>query len=144
MERDTMRLGVTFGAFDLVHAGHVLMFKDAKTVCDHLIVGLHEDPSIERPHKNRPVMSLEERRIILEGCKYIDEIVVYQTEDDLLNILKWRNPDIRIIGSDYIGKEFTGKDVGIPIHYSNRDHGYSSTELRKRIFDAEKIKETPL
>lgn len=134
-----MTVGVTFGAFDLVHAGHVLMFKDAKTACDYLIVGLHEDPSIERPHKNKPVMSLEERRIILEGCKYIDEIVVYQTEDDLLNILKWRNPDIRIIGSDYIGKDFTGKDAGIPIHYSNRDHGHSSTELRNRIVKLTKV-----
>lgn len=132
-----MRVGVTFGAFDLVHAGHILMFKEAKTQCDYLIVGLHRDPSIERKSKNKPVMSVQERMTILEACRYIDEVIPYDTEQDLIGICNSRPIDVRIIGADYLGKDFTGKNLGIPIYYNDRSHKYSSTELRGRVYEAE-------
>ena len=131
------KVGVTVGAFDLCHAGHILVFKEAKTVCDYLIVGLHSDPSLDRPEKNKPIMSLEERRIILEGIKYVDEIVTYNSEEELYKLLVDLKPDIRIIGPDWKGKEYTGHDLPIPMYFNSRDHGYSTTELRHRIYEAE-------
>jgi len=138
-QRGDWKVGFTAGAWDCYHSGHALLLKDCKTVCDYLIVGLHLDPSIERPEKNKPIQTLEERKTILESIKYVDEIRVYETEENLLNLLKKIKPDIRIIGSDYRGREdrITGYDLGIPIHYHERNHGYSSTELRKRIYMAE-------
>ncbi|OFZ46193.1 MAG: hypothetical protein A3D92_20220 [Bacteroidetes bacterium RIFCSPHIGHO2_02_FULL_44_7] len=136
------RVGVTVGAFDLCHAGHMLVFKEARKICDYLIVGLQSDPTIDRPEKNKPVMSLEERRIILKGIKYIDEIFVYDTEAKLYDILK-KNEfgiDVRIIGADWKGKQYTGHDLPIEIYFNERGHNFSTTELRRRIYEAEKAR----
>ncbi len=141
--KDGKRVGITFGAFDLCHAGHMLMFQEAKEQCDYLIVGLHSDPSLDRPGtKNRPIMSLKERQIILNSIKYIDEVVMYDTEADLLNLLKENTLgiDVRILGVEYKGKQFTGYDLPLPVYFNTRDHGYSTTELRGRVFEAEKAK----
>ncbi len=137
-----MKKGFTAGAFDLCHAGHMLVFKECKTVCDYLIVGLQTDPSIDRPEKNKPVMSLEERKVILESVKYVDEIVVYDTEQELYDLLKENKLgiDIRIVGADWEGKEFTGHDLPIPVYFNTRGHGFSTTELRRRIYEQEKVK----
>lgn len=140
--RNGKKVGVTVGAFDICHAGHILMFKEAREVCDYLIVGLHSDPTIDRPEKNKPIMSLEERRIILEGIKYIDEIFVYDTEAQLYDVLK-RNDlgiDIRIIGKDWEGKLYTGHDLPIEMYFNSREHSFSTTALRERIYEAEKSK----
>jgi len=141
------RVGVTCGAFDLCHAGHFLMFKDCKEVCDYLIVGLHTNPNLDRVNKNVPIQSIKERGIILEGIKYIDEIILYDTEKDLYNLLldlnQRLNSDIvskkliRIIGSDWKNKEFTGHSLPIEVHYHSRNHSYSSSELRKRVWERE-------
>ncbi len=131
------KVGFTASCFDLLHAGHILMLEEAKTVCDHLIVALQSDPSIDRPEKRKPIQSLIERQIQLKAVKYVDEIVVYETEEDLLNLLKTLPIDVRIIGEDYIGKDFTGRDYctthNIEIYYNSRRHTYSSTELIERI-----------
>ena len=132
-------IGFTCGAFDLMHAGHMVMLKDAKSVCNKLIVAIQSDPSIDRPYKNRPVQSFEERIIMVEGCKYVDEVVLYHTEEDLLKILKDIEPDIRILGSDYKNKTFTGQDLPIEIYYHNREHGWSSSGLRERVYYAERL-----
>ena len=136
------KTGVTAGAFDLCHAGHFLVFKEAKDVCDHLIVLLHDDPSVAPAEyrgkkKNVPIMSLEERRIILEGIKYVDEIITYQTEEDLYRLLVELQPDVRIIGADWERKQFTGHDLPIEIHFNSRNHPYSTTQLRERVYAAE-------
>lgn len=128
-----MKRGITAGTFDLLHPGHVLMLKEAKTVCDHLIVCVMVDPTIDRDWKNKPVQSIRERIIQLEGCRYVDQIIVYSTEKELLEILLLEKPDIRILGEEYLFKEFTGKELRIPIHLNSQKHTYSSTELRKRI-----------
>ncbi len=141
--RDGKKVGFTVGAFDLCHAGHMLMFEEAKTVCDYLIVGLHSDPTIDRPDKkNKPIMSLKERMLILKGVKYIDEIVTYDTEADLLKILTENTLgiDVRILGAEYKDKPYTGRDLPLPVYYNTRDHGYSTTELRERVYEAEKAK----
>ena len=132
------KVGFTCSCFDLLHAGHILMLKDAREQCDYLIVGLQTDPTIDRPEKNKPVQSFQERKIQLEAVRYIDEIVVYETERDLYELLKKINPDVRILGTDYKNKKFTGDDLGISIYYHKRDHNYSSTNLRKEIV----VKET--
>ena len=136
------KVGVTVGAFDLCHAGHILVFKEAKTVCDYLVVGLHSDPTIDRPEKNKPIMSLEERRIILQAIKYIDEIFEYDTEAQLYDILKKNEYgfDIRIIGTDWEGKPYTGHDLPITTYFNSREHGFSTSALRERIYEAEKVK----
>ena len=129
-----MKIGFTCSCFDLLHAGHILMLKDAKEQCDKLIVGLQTDPSIDRPlTKNKPIQSLRERKIQLEAVRYVDDIFVYETESDLIDLLKLVKPDIRILGSDYKDKSFTGDDLNIPIYYHERDHDYSSSDLRKKI-----------
>jgi glycerol-3-phosphate cytidylyltransferase len=127
-------IGFTCSSFDLLHAGHILMLKDAKDQCDYLIVGLQTDPTIDRPNiKNRPVQSLEERKIQLEAVKYIYKIVIYNTESDLYELLEKIKPNIRILGSDYIDKKFTGDDLDIEVYYHQRNHKFSSTNLRKKI-----------
>lgn len=143
MKKDGKRVGITAGAFDLCHAGHMLMFKEAREQCDHLIVLLHDDPSLESADyrgkkKNAPVMSLEERKIILESVRYIDEIHVYKTEQELFELLKKLKPDIRIIGADWRGKKYTGWDLPIPMYFNSRGHSFSTTELRNRIYEMEK------
>ena len=127
-------MGFTCSCFDLLHAGHILMLEDAKRQCDKLIVGLQTDPTIDRPDtKNKPIQSLEERRIQLQAVKYVDEVFTYDTEKDLYKKLSDIKPDVRILGSDYIGKSFTGDDLDIEIHYHDRNHNYSTTNLRKNI-----------
>jgi glycerol-3-phosphate cytidylyltransferase len=132
-----MKIGITFSTFDMLHAGHVLMLQEAKQYCDYLIVGLQTDPTIDRPEtKNKPAQSLIERQIQLAAVKYIDEIIVYQTEKDLEDILTIYPIDMRFIGEEYQNKDFTGKqyclDHGIELVYNNRKHRFSTTELRQR------------
>ena len=132
-----MKVGITASAFDLLHAGHCEMLREAKTVCDYLICCLHIDPSLEREKKIRPLQTIVERHIVLSSNKYVDEIIPYQTEEDLLQIIKLKMPEIRVIGEDYIDKDFTGKSLcekmGIQIHHNQRKHSLSSTTRRERI-----------
>lgn len=137
------KIGITVGAFDLCHAGHMLVFKESRENCDYLIVGIETDPSITNAgyrgkKKNPPIMSLEERRIILEGIKYIDEIFTYTSEEELYEKLKNIKYDIRFLGSDWQGKKYTGYDLPHEAFFNNRDHGFSTTELRNRVYEAEK------
>ena len=128
------KIGFTCSCFDLLHAGHILMLNDARKKCDYLIVGLHTDPTIDRPKtKNKPIQSLEERKIQLEAVKYIDEIITYSTEEELYKLLVKIKPDIRILGSDYRDKSFTGNDLQINIYYHERKHSYSTSNIRKKI-----------
>ena len=134
-------VGFTCGTYDLCHAGHFLVFKECKNVCDYLIVGLQTDPSFDRP-KNKPIMSVEERLEILSGIKYIDEIILYTLESDLYDYLKANHHkiDVRIMGEDWKGKPFTGHDLPIAIHFSPRGHNYSTSQLRRRVHEAELLK----
>ena len=135
--RKNKKIGITFSTFDLLHAGHIKMLEEAKSQCDYLIVGLQLDPSLDRPEKNTPSQSIIERYIQLRGCKYIDEIVPYVSEQDLEDILSSFKLDIRIIGEEYKEKPFTGREYcekkGIEIFYNRRDHRFSSTELKKQV-----------
>ncbi len=129
-----MILGFTCGAFDLTHAGHYLMFEECSKKCDYLIVGLQEDPSLDRPKKNKPIQSVIERRIQLRACKYIGHVVTYRRENDLIKLLLRLQPDIRFIGADWKGKKYTGKGLpGIKVVFNSRDHNYSSSNLRKKL-----------
>lgn len=132
--------GITFSAFDLFHAGHVAMLSEAKGECDYLIACIHADPSKENPKKNKPIQSLLERQIQVNGCRYVDETLVYENEEDLRNILRTVPWDVRIIGEEYMNKPFTGKEEfkGLPnkkVYYNYRQHTFSSSELRNRIKD---------
>ena len=131
------KIGFTCSCCDLFHAGHVEMLEEVKKHCEHLIVGLQIDPSIDRPEKNKPVQSLIERQIQLRGCKFVDEIIVYETEEDLKTILKTMPIDVRFVGQEYTLESFTGKKLckkkGIRIRYNKRMHDFSSSELRERI-----------
>lgn len=135
-------VGVTFSTFDLLHAGHVSMLREAKSVCDYLICGLQVDPSLDRVDKNSPVQTLVERYTQLSAVKYVDEIVVYQTERDLEDILELFPINVRILGEEYREKEFTGKDIcrkrGIDLYFNRRDHRFSTSDLRKRVAVKEK------
>ena len=139
-----MKVGITFSTFDLFHAGHVKMLEEAKSNCDYLIVGLQLDPSIDRPKKNKPTQSIIERYVQLRGCKYIDEIIPYVSENDLIDVLSSFKIDLRIIGEEYKDKVFTGNDYcvnnGIEIYYNKREHRFSSSNLRKQVFKSEKKK----
>ena len=129
-----MKRGITFGAFDLFHAGHILMLEEAKSVCDYLIVCIQSDPSLDRPEKNSPVQSIVEREIQVSACKYVDEVMIYDTESDLLDILEEIQWDVRIIGEEYKDKYFTGRDETFDRCYFNkRPHDFSSSELRERV-----------
>lgn len=130
-----MKIGLTASAFDLLHSGHIAMLQEAKSVCDYLIAALHVDPSVERPEKNKPIQSIVERYTQLSAVKYVDQIMPYQTEDDLLDILQLHRVNIRIIGEEYRSKSFTGKRMNIQIYYNARRHDFSSSDLRKRIID---------
>ena len=129
------KVGFTCSCFDLFHAGHIMMLKEAKSVCDYLIVGLQTDPTIDRPEKNKPVQSVVERFIQLEACKYVDEIVVYATEKELVDVLLSYKINVRFVGEEYADKEFTGKNLGHEIHYNSRKHSFSTTELRGRVIE---------
>ena len=139
-----MKTGITFSTFDLFHAGHVKMLEEAKSKCDYLIVGLQLDPSIDRPNKNKPTQSIIERYVQLRGCKYVDEIIPYITEEDLVDVLSSFKIDLRVIGEEYKNKEFTGKEYckkkGIEVYYNKREHRFSSTALRKKVSGLENEK----
>ena len=129
-----MKTGITFGAFDLFHAGHIVMLQEAKTVCDHLIVAIQTDPSLDRETKNSPVQSIEEREIQVSACRYVDEVIIYDREEDLLEILDTLDWDVRVLGDEYKDKEFTGRDEYLEKCYFNkRPHSFSSSELRERV-----------
>jgi glycerol-3-phosphate cytidylyltransferase len=132
-----MKVGFTCGSFDLLHAGHIMMLAEAKSYCDYLIVAIQSDPTLDRGSKNKPVQSYEERIIMLKAIRYVDEITYYDTENDLYELLKRIKPDVRIIGSDWQGKQYTGYDLDIPVIFNSRNHGYSSSELRRRVYEAE-------
>jgi len=135
-----MNKGVIAGNFDVMHPGYIKMFKECKENCDVLIILLHSDPSIERPHKLKPILSVEERKEMLLSLKYIDDIVTYTYEEQLYFLLQMGEFDIRFLGDDYKGKPFTGDNFKIPIHYLNRDHGWSTTKFKKLIAESyEKI-----
>ena len=128
-----MRIGFTCGAFDLLHAGHVVMLKEARENCEHLIVGLQTDPSIDRQEKNQPVQSVYERFTQLSAIKYVDEVIPYDTEASLIDLLESTPINVRFIGEDYIDKTFTGDYLPIEVYYTNRKHSFTSSGLRKRV-----------
>lgn len=139
-----MKIGITFSAFDLLHAGHIKMLEDAKRQCDYLICGLQTDPTLDRPEKNRPVQTVVERYIQLKACSFVDEVVPYATEQDLEDILRSFKIDVRILGEEYKEKNFTGRtyceEKGIELYYNTRDHRFSSSGLRKEVAEKEIIK----
>lgn len=142
LKAEGKKIGITFSTFDMLHAGHIAMLSEAKNHCDYLIAGLQTDPTIDRPEtKNCPIQSVVERQIQLAACRYVDEVVVYQTEQDLVDLLLILPLDLRVLGVEYQDKEFTGKhecmDRGIEIVFNGRDHSFSSSSLRKRVVAAE-------
>ena len=142
LKSEGKRIGITFSTFDMLHAGHIAMLSEAKNHCDYLIAGLQTDPTIDRPEtKNRPIQSIVERQIQLAACRYVDEVVVYQTEQDLVDLLLILPLDVRILGIEYQDKDFSGQqecyDRGIELVFNGRDHSFSSSSLRKRVAHAE-------
>ena len=133
-----MKIGFTASCFDLFHTGHVLMLKEARSKCDYLIVGLQTDPTLDRPEKNSPIQTVFERFVQLSACKYVDEIVMYSTEAELLQILKSYPINVRILGIEYEDKDFTGKSLSMELYYNSRNHSFSTSELRQRIYSIEK------
>jgi glycerol-3-phosphate cytidylyltransferase len=132
-----MKIGFTASAFDLLHAGHVQMLRDAKEQCDYLICGLQINPALDRPEKNAPVQTIVERYTQLKAISYVDEIIPYLTEDDLCDILSMYHIDMRVLGVEYKEKDFTGKDIcrkrGIDLYFNKRDHRFSTSDLRRRV-----------
>jgi len=145
LKEEGKKIGITFSTFDMLHAGHIAMLAEAKNHCDYLICGLQTDPTIDRPDtKNHPVQSIVERQIQLAACRYVDEVVVYQTEQDLVDLLLILPLDIRVLGVEYQDKEFTGREEcymrNIECIFNGRDHSFSSSSLRKRVVEAETLK----
>lgn len=145
LKAEGKKIGITFSTFDMLHAGHIAMLSESKNHCDYLICGLQTDPTIDRPDtKNKPVQSIVERQIQLAACRYVDEVVVYQTEQDLIDLLLILPLDVRILGVEYADKEFTGmwegRQRGIDVVFNGRDHSFSSSSLRKRVVSAETFK----
>ena len=145
LKQDGKKIGITFSTFDMLHAGHIAMLSEAKNHCDYLIAGLQTDPTINRPEtKNRPIQSIVERQIQLAACRYVDEVVVYQTEQDLVDLLLILPLDVRVLGVEYQDKDFTGmyecEMRGIELVFNGRDHSFSSSSLRKRVVEAETLK----
>jgi glycerol-3-phosphate cytidylyltransferase len=128
--------GIIAGAFDLIHPGYIRLFKESKLHCNHLTVALHEDPSLARPHKLKPVHSVEERKEILGAIKYVDDIVVYQAEETFHWYLKSGEYNVRFLGDDYADGSYTGKDIDIDVVWLNREHGYSTTKLKNEIYNS--------
>ena len=137
-----MKLGITASTFDLLHSGHIMMLREAKDQCDWLICALQLDPSVDRAEKNKPVQTIVERFIQLQAVKYVDEIVVYETEQDLEDILEMYDLDVRILGDEYKDKDFTGREIckrrDIRLHFNKRDHRFSTSGLRKRVTERQK------
>ena len=145
LKEEGKKIGITFSTFDMLHAGHIAMLAEARNHCDYLICGLQTDPTIDRPDtKNRPVQSIVERQIQLAACRYVDEVVVYQTEQDLVDLLLILPLDVRVLGVEYEHKDFSGKaecyQRNIEIIFNGRDHSFSSSSLRKRVAEAETMK----
>ena len=136
-----MKIGFTCGAFDLLHAGHILMLKEARTMCDYLVVGVQTDPSVDRPSKNKPIQNFDERIMQVQAIKYVDEVMVYDTEKRLIELLKDLKPHIRIVGADWKGKKFTGHDLPIEVYFNSRDHDWSTNDLRMRVYLSMKERE---
>lgn len=138
-----MKIGFTCSTFDLLHSGHIAMLREAKEHCDYLICGLQTDPSIDRKTKNAPIQTIVERQVQLSAVKYVDEIIVYQTESDLEDILEMFHIDVRILGEEYRDKDFTGKDIckkrGIQLYFNKREHRFSSSGLRRRVHGTEEL-----
>jgi glycerol-3-phosphate cytidylyltransferase len=134
-----MKIGFTASTFDLLHAGHISMLREAKEHCDYLICGLQVDPSVDRANKNSPIQTIVERQVQLSAVKYVDEIVIYRTEQDLEDILEMYHIDIRVLGDEYRDQDFTGKDIckkrGIQLYFNKRDHRFSTSALRKQVVD---------
>lgn len=130
-----MKIGFLAGAFDVIHPGYIKMFKEASDNCNYLVVGLHNNPNLERKNKLKPILSVKDREEILLAIKYINKVLIYDTEDELLILLKKLKPAVRFLGNDYIEKEFTGKELNIPIHIINRDHEWSTTYFKNKIFN---------
>ncbi len=142
LKAEGKRIGITFSTFDMLHAGHIAMLSEARNYCDYLIAGLQTDPTIDRPEtKNKPIQSVVERQIQLAACRHVDEVVVYQTEQDLIDLLLILPVDVRILGVEYEDKNFTGRNEcswrNIEIVFNRRDHSFSSSSLRKRVLVAE-------
>ena len=133
-----MKIGFTCSTFDLFHAGHVMMLREAKEQCDYLIVGLQTDPTIDRPEKNKPVQGVFERFVQLNACVHVDEIIPYATEKELKDMLLSFKIDVRILGEEYAGKEFTGHDIPMEFYFNQRKHSFSTSELRQRVIEASK------
>lgn len=131
-------IGFTCGAFDLLHAGHALMLREAKSQCDILVVGLQTDPSLDRPEKHRPIQTIKEREIVLSSIRFVDYIWLYSREKELYQFLKRAPIDVRILGQDWQGKPFTGYDLPIKVYFNSRSHSFSTSELRRRVYEAEK------
>ena len=127
------KIGIICGNFDVLHPGYLKMFQEIESNCDKLIILLHDDPTIERPHKKKPILSVEERKEMLYQFTSCNLILSYNTEDELLFLIKSINPDVRFLGDDYIGKDYTGKELGTPVHWINRSHGWSTTKFKEEI-----------
>lgn len=136
---DKLKIGITFSTFDLFHPGHIAMLSEAKSLCDYLIVGLLTDPTIDRPEKNKPIQSIFERWLQVSTCQYVDDVIPFESEQDLIDIILTLNPDIRIVGEEYRDVDHTGKGL-CPIHYNKRRHSFSSSSLRDRVCSAGKKK----
>ena len=130
------RIGFTASSFDLLHSGHITMLQEASSICDHLIVGLNADPSVNGSKKNKPIQTLMERQIQINAVKYVDQVFVYNSEDELYHLLVALPIDVRIVGTDYQRKKFTGDDLGTEIYYNKRDHNWSSSRIRKLILES--------
>jgi len=135
MIKEKYNMGIIAGNFDVIHPGYIKMFKECKTYCKQLIVLLHIDPSIERPEKLKPILTKEERTEVLTSIKFIDGIAYYTYEKELVDLIYRLDPDIRFLGDDYRGKTYTGFELDVPVHYLNRDHGWSTTKFKKLIAD---------
>lgn len=141
-----LKIGFTCSSFDLLHSGHYLMLEESKGMCDFLVVGLQTDPTIDKEYrietggknKNAPVQTYEERLIQITGCRYVDLVVKYSTENELIDLIKSVNPDVRILGADWLNKKYTGYDLPYPVYFNSRSHSYSTSNLRKRVYEAEK------
>lgn len=149
LKAEGKKIGITFSTFDLLHAGHIAMLSECKNHCDYLIAGLQTDPTIDRPGvKNSPIQSVVERQIQLAACRYVDEVVIYSTEQDLVDLLLILPLDVRVLGVEYADKHFSGKEEciqrGIDIIYNGRDHSFSSSSLRKRVVQAESTNESKM
>jgi len=142
IDEKNQKVGITCGSFDLIHAGYIRMFKDAKqSACGKLIVALQTDPTLDRPEKNKCIQPASNRIEILESIKYVDEVVLYDTEQSLYELLDSIDYDVRILGTDYKDRDYTGKDLDPEVYYHNRNHDISTSKIKRAIYDS--IKERP-